>query len=152
MGGRGSGSGMTSGSSNRTVAASNGSAAVQNVFGMSADTAAKNYWDNLRIPAGEKYGQVESAANGDMLGYHQYDVIRTQAGDNNPDLTNGSGRNMTWKSGYNEIINERLGESGRQELRSAIQRQAQAWLDRNPRPAHPRKDGYKWDGRKYVKS
>lgn len=148
MGGRGSGSRMSSsGTSNR-----GGSGAVESVFGKSADAAARNYWDNLRIPAGEKYGQVQDAADGKMLGYHSYDVIRTQAGDNNPDLLNGSGRNATWKANYQDTINERLGESGQNALQSAIQRQAQAWLDRNPRPTHPRKDGYKWDGTKYIRS
>lgn len=149
MGGRGSGSGMS--------ASGGGAGAVQSVFGKSADAAARDYWDNLRIPAGEKYAQVEGAAKsleGDVLSAktHTYDVIRTQAGHNNPDLLNGSGRNATWKANYQDVINERLGESGQNALQSAIQRQAQVWLDRNPRPAHPRKDGYKWDGTKYVRS
>lgn len=148
MGGRGSSSNMKGQS--RSVSVS-GSSAVQSVFGKSADTAAKDYWDNLRIPAGEKYGQVQDAADGKMLSYHSYDVIRTQAGDNNPDLLNGSGRNATWKANYQDTINERLGESGRDVLQSAIQRQAQEWLKRNPRPANPRKNGYRWDGTKYVR-
>lgn len=147
MGGRGSGSGM-----DRSNSQSAGSGSVQSVFGKSADTAARDYWDNLRIPAGEKYGQVQDAADGKMLSYHQYDVIRTQAGDNNPDLLNGSGRNATWKSGYQEAVMDKLGTSGKKELQSAIQRQAQEWLKRNPRPANPRKNGYKWNGTKYVKN
>lgn len=150
--GRKSRSGMTSSS----TSGGGGSGAVQSVFGKSADTVARDYWDNLRIPAGEKYAQVEGAANslnGGVLSAstHVYDVIRTQAGNNNPDLLNGSGRNATWKSGYQDTISERLGESGQNVLQSAIQKQAQAWLDRNPRPEHPRKDGYKWDGTKYVR-
>lgn len=151
FGGRGGGSRMSSSTSG------GGSGAVQSVFGKSADTAARDYWDNLRIPAGEKYAQARGAAeslNGNVLSAstHVYDVIRTQAGDNNPDLLNGSGRNATWKPGYQDAINERLGESGQNALQSAIQRQAQAWLDRNPRPASPRKNGYKWDGTRYVRS
>lgn len=143
-----------SGMSNST--SGSGSAAVQNVFGKSANAAARDYWDNLRISANEKYAQAEGAANsleGDVLSAktHVYDVIRTQAGDNNPDLLNGSGRSATWKSGYQDAIMDRLGTSGERALQSAIQRQAQEWLNANPRPANPRKNGYKWNGTKYVK-
>jgi len=143
--------GGRSGSSGMTSASSSGNRDVQDVFGMSASTAARNYWDNLRISTNEKYDQAEDAARGEMLGFHQYDVIRTQAGGNNPDLLYGTGRNATWKENYNRTINERLGESGQSALRSAIQSEAQAWLDRNPRPQNPRKNGYRWNGTRYVK-
>lgn len=145
----------SSGMSNST--SGSGSAAVQNVFGRSADTVARDYWNNLRIPAGEKYAQAEGAAKsleGGILSANSHisDVIRTQAGGNNPDLLNGSGKNATWKSDYQSVLMSRLGTSGQQTLRSAIQRQAQEWLNANPRPANPRKNGYKWNGTRYVKS
>lgn len=125
-----------------------GAGAVQSVFGKSADAAARDYWDTLRIPAGEKYAQAEGAAKSlEGASKHEYDVIRTQAGNNNPDLFNGS-----WKPGYQSTIQDRLGASGQQALQSAIQRQAQAWLNANPRPANPRKNGYKWNGTRYVRS
>lgn len=131
---------------------SSGSKAVQDVFGKSANEVAKNYWNNLKVDPTEKYAQAREAADGKALKYHQRDAIRTQAGDNNPDLTNGKkGRDMTWKQGYNETLRGRLGESGQKALQSAIQSEAQQWLNSNPRPEHPRKDGYKWDGTKYTK-
>lgn len=139
------GSGMSS-------STSSGASAASRVLGKSADAAAENYWNTLKIPASEKYAQAEGAAKsleGGVLSAetHVYDVLRTQAGGSNPDLTSGSG----WKTGYQQELKSRLGESGQREVQSAIQRQAQKWLKRNPRPKNPRKDGYKWDGTKYVK-
>lgn len=76
----------------------------------------------------------------------------------NVDNYYGSGRgvpviiDMQKSDGIRGFKRDRLGTSGQQALQSAIQKQAQAWLNANPRPANPRKNGYKWNGTKYVKA
>lgn len=184
MGGRGSGSRMTSSSASGGRASARpgvfsqeGTQSVQQALGMSATEAADNYWDKLRIPASEKYAQAEGAANsleGGVLSAktHAYDVIRTQGGKNNPDLVSGGSwktfRNDTGRyigedyasylkdgpstTGGNQILYNRMTPGAKTQLNKAIQSSAQKWLRNHPKPEHPRKDGYKWDGTKYVRS
>lgn len=170
-------SGMSNGNATRPgVFSQEGTQSVRQSLGMSATEAADNYWETLRIPASEKYAQVEGAANsleGGVLSAktHVYDVVRTQGAGNNPDLASGdtwnvfrndTGRNIREDyMGYlnanvrttdgNRVLMDRLSSSAKTQLTKAIQTSAQKWLERNPKPAHPRKEGYKWNGRKYVK-
>lgn len=153
-----------------------GTQSVQQALGMSATEAADNYWDKLRISASEKYAQAEGAAEsleGSVLsaGTHAYDVVRTQGGKNNPDLVSGGNwktfRNDTGRSisedyaGYlkdnptttsgNQVLYDRMTSGAKTQLDKATQASAQKWLRDHPRPKNPRKEGYKWDGTKYVR-
>lgn len=87
--------------------------------------SAKNYWDNLNTTGPNKYSAVQKAANG-----------------NSVVLDNAVGR----------IAGEKqLTEVQQQKLRTAVQEQAKRWLANNPRPRNPRKEGYTWNGKKYVR-
>lgn len=87
--------------------------------------SAKSYWDNLSATGPSKYAAVEMAAKGSK------NV-----------LDNAVGR----------IAGERdLTPSQESSLRTAVQEQAKKWLEDNPRPKNPRKEGYHWDGKKYVR-
>lgn len=153
MGGRSGSSGM--GRVSMSASGSSGGSGVRGVFGKSANEVAYKAISDMKYsgsPRG-KYEAVESIANGNPNTVAKAilspaEIMRTQAGPNNPDLFRSDG---TWAPGYHAILTDRLGSSGTQQLNSALRSQAQRWLRENPMIENYRKKGYKWDGTKFVK-
>lgn len=88
-------------------------------------TAARGYWDNLSTSGPNKYTALQYAADGNRS------VLDSAVG------RLSEGRSMT--------------DAQKDSLRSALQEQARRWLSDNPKPRNPRKEGYTWNGKKYVR-
>ena len=88
-------------------------------------TTAKDYWDNLSGSGPSKYAALQFAADG------------------NENILN---------SAVNRISEGKsMTDAQKDSLRTALQEQAKKWLEDNPKPKSPRKEGYTWDGKKYVR-
>ena len=88
-------------------------------------STAKDYWDNLNSSGPNKYTAIQYAANGNRSVLDSA-VNRVSGG---KDLT----------------------DTQKDSLRGALQEQARKWLEDNPKPKNPRKEGYTWNGKKYVR-
>lgn len=86
----------------------------------------KSFFDNLTASGPSKYTFIQGVADG------KTSLIETAV---------------------NRILGDRMVTDARRDsMRKAVQEEASKWLKDNPKPAHPRKDGYTWDGKKYVRA
>lgn len=89
------------------------------------NTTARDYWDNLSASGPNKYSVLKYAADGNK------NVLDSAVG------KASEGKNLT--------------DAQKDSLRRSLQEQARKWLEDNPKPKNPRKDGYHWDGKRYVR-
>lgn len=89
------------------------------------NTTARDYWDNLNASGPNKYSVLKYAADGNK------NVLNSAVG------KASEGKNMT--------------DAQKDNLRKALQEQAKKWLSDNPKPKNPKKEGYTWNGKKYVR-